>query len=119
VTAPLERLAARLSRLRHVPGAVLALVVRRDGSCMRPVAEAEPRWQGEHLTDRELAAELCSGCPVPDECLELELRTAGPHTVGVWGGLPDDDRRTLHRHWIRLRTRDTRDDIDDSKGGAP
>ena len=98
-------IAGRLGRLRQAPAAVLATLVRRDGACMRPLTGAEPAWRDAHLTDRDLAAELCRGCPVQDPCLELELRTAGPDTVGVWGGLPDDDRRDLHRLWLRHRTR--------------
>jgi WhiB family transcriptional regulator, redox-sensing transcriptional regulator len=58
-----------------------------------------PAMTGEQPADRELAAWLCAGCPVQDECLELELREAGPETVGVWGALPEDDRRALHPIW--------------------
>ena len=54
---------------------------------------------GEGPPDRELAARLCAGCPVRRECLEFELRTAGAETVGVWGGLDEDDRRALHAIW--------------------
>ncbi|WP_370643854.1 WhiB family transcriptional regulator [Amycolatopsis sp. DSM 110486] len=39
--------------------------------------------------------------PARDECLEQELRTYGAETVGVWGGMTDDDRRALHPHWLR------------------
>jgi WhiB family redox-sensing transcriptional regulator len=94
-------LAGRLDRLRWVPRAVLAEIVLRDGSCMWVFTDDEPPWRDEHLTDGELAARLCAGCPVQDECLELELRTAGAHTLGVWGALFEDDRRTLHLHWLR------------------
>jgi WhiB family redox-sensing transcriptional regulator len=68
---------------------------------MVPPDGDEPAWRDEPLTDRELAARLCAGCPVRDECVELELRTAGAATVGVWGGLAEDDRRELHRHWLQ------------------
>lgn len=47
------------------------------------------------------------------ECLEFELRTAGAHTVGVWGGLREDDRRALHVVWRVRAGRDT-DDRDTS-----
>jgi WhiB family transcriptional regulator, redox-sensing transcriptional regulator len=99
---------ARLDRLARVPAAVLAAIVRRDGACMYGTAEVEAGWQDERLTDQELAAELCGGCAVPGECLELEFREAGADTVGVWGGLPAEERRELYRHW---RPRD------ESKGG--
>lgn len=69
-----------------------------------------PSWQDHELTDRELAALLCAGCPVPDECLELELRLAGQHTVGVWGALAEDDRRALHPHWLQRGERAERSD---------
>ena len=41
------------------------------------------------------------GCPVQQECLELELRMFGDQTVGVWGALGEDDRRALVPHWRR------------------
>ena len=98
----LAGIAERLDRLTSVPLAVLSDLVLRDGACMWPTATGElPPWMDDELTERELAARLCGGCPVQDECLELELRTAGPRTVGVWGGLPDDDRRALYPLWVR------------------
>ncbi|MFC0105596.1 WhiB family transcriptional regulator [Kibdelosporangium aridum] len=92
-------IAWRLDRLRWVPREVLAELVLRDGLCMWGWADDEPAWHDERLTDQELAATLCSGCPVQDECLELELRTAGLDTVGVWGALSEDNRRALYPHW--------------------
>lgn len=89
----------RLDRLRWQPRSDLVQLVHRDGLCMWDWFEDEPVWRDEYLTDRELAARLCSGCPVQDECLELELRTAGPGTVGVWGAMSEDDRRALYSHW--------------------
>ncbi len=95
-------IAWRLDRLRWVPSAVLTEIVIRDGTCMWiSVTDPLPPWQDRTLTDRKLAALLCAGCPVPDECLELELRTAGQHTLGVWGGLAEDDRRALYPHWLQ------------------
>ncbi|AHH97608.1 WhiB family transcriptional regulator [Kutzneria albida] len=94
-------IAWRLDRLRWVPRTTLAEIVQRDGSCMSVTTTDEPSWQGEHLTNRELATRLCEGCPVQDECLELELRTAGEHTVGVWGALAEDDRQQLHPYWLQ------------------
>jgi WhiB family transcriptional regulator, redox-sensing transcriptional regulator len=93
-------IAWRLDRVRWVPRGVLAEVVRDYGLCF-DVFEAEPLWGDVRLSDRELAARMCAGCPVRDECLEFELRTAGESTVGVWGGLSEDDRRELYPHWLR------------------
>jgi WhiB family redox-sensing transcriptional regulator len=52
-----------------------------------------------------LAARLCAGCPVRRECLEFELRTAGADTVGVWGGLSEDDREAIYAQERRKRLR--------------
>jgi WhiB family transcriptional regulator, redox-sensing transcriptional regulator len=69
----------------------------------------------EGSPDRELAARLCAGCPVQRECLEFELRTAGAETVGVWGGLSEDDRRALHAVW---RARAGRAEADEQREGG-
>ncbi|WP_424923292.1 WhiB family transcriptional regulator [Amycolatopsis arida] len=97
-------LAARLDRFADVPDAVLCAVVTRDGLCFWVFDRAEmPELSGEPERDRALAAWLCAGCPVLDACLELELRTAGAESVGVWGGLAEDDRRAVHRAWAVRR----------------
>ncbi|MBB5959636.1 WhiB family redox-sensing transcriptional regulator [Saccharothrix tamanrassetensis] len=93
-------IAWELDRLRWVPTALLADLVERDGLCMWAFTDVPP-WADEEMTDRELAARMCAGCPVRDECLELELRTAGEDTVGVWGALSADDRRELYPHWLQ------------------
>ncbi|MBW4717887.1 WhiB family transcriptional regulator [Saccharothrix sp. SC076] len=67
-----------------------------------------PPWAGADMTDRELAARMCSGCPVRAECLEVELRTAGATTLGVWGGLSADDRRALYLLWAQRGDRGPR-----------
>jgi WhiB family redox-sensing transcriptional regulator len=100
-----ELVAADLDRYAEVPDDVLLEIVTTDGTCMWLVANDEPDWTDEALTDRELAARLCAGCPVQHECLELELRTAGEHTVGVWGALSEDDRRAVYRVWLARRHR--------------
>jgi WhiB family redox-sensing transcriptional regulator len=97
-------MAARLDRYADVPGDVLREVVTRDGLCFWAFDRTDmPELSGEDSPDRELAARMCAGCPVIDECRELELRTAGPGTVGVWGALPDTDRRALYPVWLRRR----------------
>lgn len=91
-------IAWKLDRLRWAPSDVLRDVVTSEGACMRPPPDEGPPGA---TSDRELAARLCDGCPVQDECLELELRMSGPATVGVWGAMTDDDRRDLHPYWLR------------------
>ncbi len=95
-----DAIAARLDRWRQVPTEVLTTVVESSGLCLWGLWPAqEPDW----TSDRELAARLCAGCPVIEECLELELRAAGASTTGVWGAMPEDDRRALHRIWQQRR----------------
>jgi len=93
-------IAWRLDRLRWVPRDVLGQIVMRDGLCVQAYTEGDPpQLTGDSTPDREQARRLCAGCPVQDECLELELRMAGEQTTGVWGALPEDDRRVLYPHW--------------------
>lgn len=92
-------IAWRLDRLRWVPRDALRELATRDGACMS--ACGDPPWLDVDSTDRAMAARMCAGCPVQDECLEVELRETGAQTVGVWGALGEDDRRALHPHWLR------------------
>lgn len=95
-----EEIVDRLERLAKVPDDALCDVVTRDGLCFWVFdREAMPEMSGSAEADRRLAAWVCRGCPVIDECLELELRAAGPDTVGVWGAMSDTDRRELYRYW--------------------
>ena len=81
----------------HVPTELLVDVVDRGGTCWWEVMTADPPSIGDEvMPDRALAARMCAGCPVQRECLELELRTDGAETAGVWGGLCEVDRRALH-----------------------
>lgn len=95
-----EQQAAELDDLARVPDEVLSELVARHGLCLWEITSGDPpEWSGQGPPDRELAARLCASCPVRRECLEFELRTAGADTVGVWGGLGEDDRRALHAIW--------------------
>jgi WhiB family redox-sensing transcriptional regulator len=95
---------AHLDRYAAVPDNVLTNVVTRDGLCFWAFDRSEiPELSGLDTADRELAAGMCAGCPVIDECLELDMRTAGADTVGVWGARPDTDRRNIHPVWVAHR----------------
>ncbi len=114
-TPDYEIIAARLDRLRSVPDEVLADTVMRDGLCMWLAPPAEvPDWDECAPSDRALATWLCAGCPVIDHCLELDLREYGQATTGVWGALPEDDRRALEPRWRRRRDRTS---TEDQEGG--
>ncbi len=107
-------IAWQLDHLRWASSDSLTEIVRSHGACMQLIPSEEPPWLDEPQSDRNLAAQLCAGCPVQEECLELELRTSGEHTVGVWGALTEDDRRAVHAHWLRRGER--ADDVDLEEG---
>ena len=47
------------------------------------------------------AIAVCDRCPVRPDCLELSLRHAcGIGAHGVWGGLVEEERRSLLRRWL-------------------
>jgi WhiB family transcriptional regulator, redox-sensing transcriptional regulator len=113
-TTDYDAMATQLDRWRQVPTDVLSALVMRRGLCLWGLWPAhEPDWDAP--SDRELAAQLCAGCPVIDQCRELDLRTAGACTTGVWGALPEDDRRALHPIWQRRRQHQLTSD--DQEGG--
>jgi WhiB family redox-sensing transcriptional regulator len=96
----LTEMAEKLDRLIKVPTDVLADIVMRHGACLWCYGEGDPPpLTGNDTADRELAARICAGCPVQDECLELELRWAGRDTIGVWGALSEQDRQALYPLW--------------------
>jgi WhiB family redox-sensing transcriptional regulator len=101
-----EVIAAGLDRFELVPDDVLWEIVTRDGACMAlSRLDIEPQWTRDELTDRELAARICAHCSVQWECLELQLRTSGDQTLGVWGALPAEDVRALYPVWRSRRHR--------------
>jgi WhiB family redox-sensing transcriptional regulator len=116
-----ERHAAELDDLAAVPNEVLADLVARNCRCVWEITHGDPpSLTGEDAPDQELAARLCAGCPALRECLELELRDAGGQTVGVWGGLSEDDRRAVYALRRTRAGRDTatqRKDDADEEGG--
>ena len=106
-----ERRAAELDGLAAVPTELLLDLVEQCGTCWWEVMSGDPPSIGDGaMPDRALAARMCAGCPVQRECLEVELRTAGVETAGVWGGLCEVDRRALHTALRRRRARATHTD---------
>ena len=49
------------------------------------------------------ATAICSACSVVEECLLYALETN--QEAGVWGGLPEDDRRRFRKRWLAERRR--------------
>lgn len=113
-----DRVAAGLDRFEPVPDDALFELVTWAGVCMHLFRLApDPDWSGDELTDRRLAARICAGCPVRSECLELELRTSGDATLGVWGALPAEDVRAVYPVW-RSRRRQRGGLLGNSSGGT-
>lgn len=56
---------------------------------------------GPALDQTERAKAVCKVCPVINECLEWALDSN--QDAGVWGGLSEDERRTLRRQRQRRR----------------
>jgi WhiB family transcriptional regulator, redox-sensing transcriptional regulator len=50
---------------------------------------------GHAVRQVELAKAVCGGCGVRGECLDWALATA--QDAGVWGGLSEEERRTIRR----------------------
>ena len=49
------------------------------------------------------AKAVCERCPVVSECLTWALETG--QDAGVWGGMSEDERRSLKRRRARARAR--------------
>ena len=86
-----RELLGRVYRLARCAGSVL------DPDAWFPVAQdvAKARDQAAR------AIIVCARCPVRPDCLELSLRhAAGIGTHGVWGGLVEEERRSVRRRWL-------------------
>jgi WhiB family transcriptional regulator, redox-sensing transcriptional regulator len=51
---------------------------------------------GRALRQIAKAKTICAGCTVRAQCLDYALDTN--QEPGIWGGLTEDERRTLRRH---------------------
>ena len=49
------------------------------------------------------AKEICSSCPVNEDCLQYALESN--QEAGVWGGYAEDERRRLRKRWLADRRR--------------
>lgn len=56
---------------------------------------------GPALVQIEEAKAVCRRCPVIDECLKWAMETG--QDAGVWGGMSEDERRSLKRRTARAR----------------
>ncbi len=51
----------------------------------------------------EAARSVCGRCPVTSACLEFALDTK--QEAGIWGGITEDERRSMRRGWLAARRR--------------
>jgi WhiB family transcriptional regulator, redox-sensing transcriptional regulator len=56
---------------------------------------------GPAVEQSEAAKRVCARCDVREECLEFALSTN--QDAGIWGGLTEDERRSLKRARQRRR----------------
>ena len=70
---------------------------RADAQCLDEDPELFfPPGKGVQLQSQIRAAKkVCAACPVRAECLDFALGNQLNH--GVWGGLTEDERKTLRR----------------------
>lgn len=60
---------------------------------------------GPAIVQIEQAKRVCNRCEVIDTCLRWALETG--QDAGVWGGLSEDERRSLKRRSARARRSST------------
>ncbi|MDA8549513.1 WhiB family transcriptional regulator [Aquiluna sp.] len=56
---------------------------------------------GPALEQIEQAKSICRQCDVSAQCLEYAIKES--QDTGVWGGLSEDERRSLKRRYARAR----------------
>lgn len=56
---------------------------------------------GPAVEQADKAKQVCAGCDVREQCLEYAI--ASNQDAGVWGGLTEDERRSLKRQRQRQR----------------
>lgn len=76
---------------------------RNDASCrdVDPDLFFPIGTTGIAMEQVDAAKSICAGCVVREPCLEFAL--ASNQDAGVWGGLTEDERRTLKRARQRRR----------------
>jgi WhiB family redox-sensing transcriptional regulator len=77
-----------------------AACLTRDPEMFFPVGNT-----GSALRQINRAKSVCAKCPVTAECLRWALDASVDH--GVWGGLSENERKSLKRRTSRDRARTT------------
>ncbi|MDP8961717.1 MAG: WhiB family transcriptional regulator [Actinomycetota bacterium] len=74
----------------------LAACIEEDPELFFPVGSTGPA-----VEQAEEAKRVCARCNVREPCLEFAIATN--QDAGIWGGLTEDERRTLKRARQRRR----------------
>ncbi len=74
----------------------IAACIEEDPELFFPVGSTGPA-----VEQAEEAKRVCARCDVREPCLEFAIATN--QDAGVWGGLTEDERRTLKRARQRRR----------------
>ena len=73
-----------------------AVCITVDPELFFPVGNTGPA-----LEQIERAKAVCGRCPVTEQCLQYALETN--QDSGVWGGMSEEERRSLKRRAARAR----------------
>jgi WhiB family transcriptional regulator, redox-sensing transcriptional regulator len=77
-----------------------AACTSHDPELFFPIGSASPA-----LAQLERARQICRSCPVQTRCLEWAISTGADD--GIWGGLNEEERRSLRRRQRSRRNRTT------------
>lgn len=73
-----------------------AACVNEDPELFFPIGTTGPA-----VEQAKIAKRVCAACDIREECLEFAL--ASNQDAGIWGGLTEDERRSLRRRRQRRR----------------
>ena len=71
-----------------------AACLNEDPELFFPIGSSGPA-----IAQAERAKAVCRTCEVMDTCLDWALKTN--QDAGVWGGMAEDERRTIRRRGLR------------------
>ncbi|HUO46599.1 MAG TPA: WhiB family transcriptional regulator [Acidimicrobiia bacterium] len=81
-----------------MPADLTELITWRDAAACRDMTEVDFFPSPEDAVGISKARDVCSTCPVADQCLEYALETR--QTDGIWGGHTTKERSKLRRLWL-------------------
>jgi len=82
--------------VHHMDWRHRAACLTEDPELFFPIGNSGPA-----IAQIEQAKRVCNRCEVSDVCLKWALETG--QDAGVWGGLSEDERRSLKRRTARAR----------------